>query len=122
MLKAALNSLRPQRYHLLLPLRVWIRSWGHTGSSAAQPPVIEEETVTANIRSAGCYFLISEEPVVGSKVEMEITMAPNSKELPGAKVICRGRVVRIEKGQDRGKTGVGCAIERYRLVPAAGRS
>jgi hypothetical protein len=61
------------------------------------------------------YFLLSEKPEVGARVDMEIKMAAHPAGKPGSKMICRGRVVRIH--EESGKTGVGCAFERYRILP-----
>jgi hypothetical protein len=111
-----LNALRPRRYPLLLPLRVWVRSWSRKRAPAQEP--IEEETITTNISSAGCYFLMSEEPPVGSAVEMEIAMQPEPGKKAQSKMVARGKVVRVEKEPVTGKTGVGCEFDRYKLVPA----
>ena len=118
MVAAAVSALRPRRYELLLPLRVWIRGWGRGKAVVEERPPVEEETITENISSAGCYFEICGEPTVGSKVELEITMPPELVGRAGSKVICRGRVVRVDRGREGGKIGVGCAFDRYRLVPA----
>jgi hypothetical protein len=113
----SLSAVRPRRYPLLLPLRVWIRSWSKKRSAAPAPEPVEEETITTNISSAGCYFLLSEEPPVGSAVEMEIAMQPEPGKKPHSKMVASGKVVRVEKEPVTGKTGVGCEFERYRLVP-----
>src|SRR5690348_5910477 len=118
MLRKALNALRPRRYPLLLPLRVWVKGWAREQQSALEP-ALEEETITENISSAGCYFLISDGPEAGTRLEMEIKMAPEAGAEPASKVMCRGRVVRVDKDQASGKTGVGCAFERYRIMPTS---
>lgn len=111
------SGQRPRRYQLLLPLKVWIRSWGRGRPPQDRAPVVAEETITENISSAGCYFLLSEKPEVGARVDMEINMAAQHGGKPGSRMICRGRVVRIH--EESGKTGVGCAFERYRILPPA---
>jgi hypothetical protein len=121
MTRGAPSELRPRRYQLLLPLRVWIRGWGKRKSSTGAQPVVEAETTTENISSAGCYFLLNEKPEVGSRVEMEIKMTPERGKKSSSKVVCRGRVVRTERAKGNGKTGVGCAFERYRIVPTEKR-
>ena len=120
--KGSPSELRPRRYELFLPLKVWIRDWGRGRKSQSTPPEVEEETITENISSAGCYFLLSEEPKVGSRVDMEVQMAPKPGGKPNSKMLCRGRVVRIHKEKRNGKTGVGCAIDRYRIVPPSKQS
>jgi hypothetical protein len=122
MLTEALNKFRPRRYPLLLPLRVWVKSWGKAKQPQNAQPDRQEETITENISSAGCYFLLDAEPELGSTVDMEIKMAPAPGASPGSTVRCRGRVVRVEKVQITGKTGVGCAIDTYRIVPPSKKS
>lgn len=117
--KAGASGLRPRRYRLFLPLKVWIRGWGQGKRSRMIEPELEEETITENISSAGCFFLLSEEPPVGSRVDMEIQMDSKRGAMSNGKVLCRGRVVRIQKEKGNGKTGVGCAIDRYRIVPSS---
>ncbi|MBI4480988.1 MAG: PilZ domain-containing protein [Acidobacteria bacterium] len=117
MVNADPGALRPRRYQLFLPLRVWIRTWGKRKPSHGVEPEVAEETITENISSAGCFFLLSKKPEVGSRVDMEIEMAEKPGGKPGSKMVCRGRVVRIEKEKGKRKTGVGCAIDRYRIVP-----
>jgi len=34
-------------------------------------------------------------------------------------LLCQGKVVRVEKGQPKGRTGVACTIDQYRLVADA---
>ena len=80
------SELRPRRYQLLLPLRVWIRGWGKGKASAEAQPVVEAETITENISSAGCYFLLNEKPAVGSRIEMEIKMTPERGKKSKSKV------------------------------------
>ena len=116
----SLSALRPRRYPLLLPLRVWIRNFAKKRGPAPEP--VEEETITTNISSAGCYFLLSEEPPVGSAVEMEIAMQPEPGKKPHSKMLARGKVVRVEKEPVTGKTGVACEFDRYKLIPTSKRS
>ena len=120
--KGVPSELRPRRYRLFLPLKVWVRGWGKGRPSQTLKPEVEEETITENISSAGCYFLLSEEPKVGSRVDMEVQMAPKPGGKPNSKMLCRGRVVRIQKEKKNGKTGVGCAIDRYRIVSPSEKS
>ena len=120
--KTASGDVRPRRYQLFLPLKVWVRSWGSGKQAKSAKPELEEETITENISSVGCYFLLSDAPEIGTRVDMEIQMAAKPGGKPGSKMICRGRVVRIEKERENRKTGVGCAIDRYRIVPPSKKS
>ncbi|HEY7680399.1 MAG TPA: PilZ domain-containing protein [Terriglobia bacterium] len=108
-------SFRKQRYQLPFPLRVWIRKVSRELASSGRRLLSVEETVTENISSTGCYFSLSDAPEIGSKVEMEIAMQ-SARDLPATgRVLCRGKVVRVET--DGGKAGVACTIDHYRLVP-----
>ncbi len=63
-----------------------------------------------------CYFLLSGEPAVGSKVKMEIALPG----LPGSEnptVRCEGTIIAVTKAR-KGKTGVSCMIDRLNLEPA----
>jgi hypothetical protein len=112
------SPIRARRYQLLLPLRVWVRGFMRGLSPRRRPPVVTAETITENISSTGCYFLLNDEPPVGTDVKMEIVIpAPKDRRETG-KILCRGKVVRIEKERPRGKTGVACTIDHYRLVSA----
>jgi hypothetical protein len=77
-----------------------------------------EETVTENVSSTGCYFSLSDVPEIGSKVEMEIAMQLEKDRAQTGKVLCSGKVVRVEPAVRRGKAGVACTIDHYRLVHA----
>ena len=115
-MKPAPSDGRPRRYQLLLPLRVLVRGWGRGKKAAPQTQPVEEDSITENISSTGCYFLMDKKPQVGSTVEMEIKMSPDEKQA-NSKVVCRGRVVRTQPSKGSAKTGVGCAFERYRIIP-----
>jgi hypothetical protein len=78
-----------------------------------------EETTTENISSTGCYFLIQDQaPPVGAKVEMEIAIPRGREWRETGKILCRGKVVRVEHTAEKGKTGVACTIDQYRMVAA----
>jgi hypothetical protein len=102
---------------LFLPLKVRIGTWGKGRRTKEASPEVEEETTTENISSAGCYFLLSEEPKVGSRVDLEVEMAPTSDGRQNGRMLCQGRVVRVHQDEKGGKTGVACAIDRYQIVP-----
>jgi hypothetical protein len=70
-----------------------------------------------NQDASGCFFLLSNEPVVGSAVEIEITL-PEELGGPGVgKFVCQGKIIQVEKKRENGRTGVFCSIEEYRLIP-----
>ena len=65
----------------------------------------------------GCFFLLSDEPQIGSSIEMEITLPDEFGGSPLGKFLCHGKVVQVKKEDDGGRTGVHCSIDEYRLVP-----
>ena len=96
---------------MLLPVQVWFRDlMKGTVSSNAQNI---ESVVTENISSTGCYFVVKKDaPPVGTEIEMEISI-PAVKD---GKVRCEGKIVRLEKTLEEGKTGVACSIDHYQIV------
>jgi hypothetical protein len=69
------------------------------------------------VNPMGCFFLLSNEPIVGSVIEMEITLPPELGEIATGKFLCQGKVVQIENEKASGRTGVRCSIEKYALIP-----
>lgn len=124
---STLTELRRRRYRLPLPLRVWFKKRREALSKRADVEV--EDTVTENISSTGCYFLLADAPPVGSKAEMEITIDPGLTGSRSSKVICSGKIVRVDppdtikgakkeasvKGGKK-KVGVACTIDHYRFL------
>src|SRR5262245_35070210 len=80
---------RGRRYPLILPLRVLIRRIQGRFSRQPHKP---SETITENISSSGCYFLLDREPGLRDRVEMEILIRPRSDTAPAGLAVCRGRV------------------------------
>ena len=104
-----------RRYPLMLPLRVLIRRYRGQG---LQPTQRVSRTVTQNISSSGCYFLLDCEPGLRDPVEMEVFIQPSPESTLYGRAICRGRVVRVERERKTGKVGVACTIDHYRLRPS----
>jgi hypothetical protein len=84
-----------------------------------------EYTMTENISSGGCYFLLSQVPPLGTRLEMEITIPGNVPEVPFARVFCQGVVIRVDHEvvdpgvggfMGRAKIGVASTIERLEDV------
>jgi len=68
----------------------------------------------------GCFIRLQDEPTVGSRLEMEITLPPEILGYSAGPFHCQGEVVRVEKPEREGKSRVVCTIEKYRLIsPAA---
>jgi PilZ domain len=106
---------RRRRYYLTLPLRVLIRKCRGRGLPSIRRLT---QTMTQNINSKGCYFLIDGEPHVQDQVELEVFMQPQKESISSCRAVCRGRVVRVEKKQEGGKVGVACIIDSYHLTAA----
>ena len=112
-------SRQRRRFQVALPVRIGPRRGMRHPSRSASRPLMVENALTENVSTAGCYFHLSREVSIGSRVEMEIVM-PTSRTIPRIlKVRCRGKVVRVDHDlPDRG-VGVACTIERYRLLPTS---
>ena len=110
------------RLSLSLPLRVSLRKHPvKVGSSMWQMNPAVERTVTENLSAGGCYFFLSQEPPVGSRVEMEITVPGEISAVPFARISCQGKVIRVDQGLADGgsglpRFGVAAAIERLQEV------
>ena len=110
------------RLSLSLPLRVSLRKHPvKVGSSMWQMNPAVECTVTENLSACGCYFFLSQEPPVGSRLEMEITVPGELSVVPFARIFCQGKVIRVDPGpaeQSSGQPrfGVAAAIERLQDV------
>jgi hypothetical protein len=112
---------RRRRFHLSLPLRILFDT-GRRGTRRSGRKLRQTESAsTENISVGGCYFLLSKEPAVGSRLEMEIQM-PGVEGFPsGAKLHCWAKVVRVDRMRRGKKVGIACTIHRYQLLhlPAA---
>jgi hypothetical protein len=74
---------------------------------------------TANISAAGVYLWIEGGLQIDSAIEFEITIPADSIGAEhDARLHCHGRVVRCDKNQENGRTGVACVIERYEFLRA----
>jgi len=113
-------SSRPKRirrrFPVPLPAKIFVRRFLKS-TKKRRRAVLIEDTVTENVSSTGCYLFLSIEPEVGSKVRMEIEML-NRGAAQAATVLCRGRVVRVERDAQQDRFGVACSIDHYRIVSA----
>ena len=64
-----------------------------------------------------CFFLLANEPCVGSCLEMEITLPQAIAGPSTVKVLLQGKIVEIDRESANGRFGVNCVVEKYRLVP-----
>ena len=112
-----MTSRQLNRLNMSLPLRVCSSEHpGNPGSSDWRMNPRAEYTVTENFCSSGCYFYLSQEPPLGARLEMEITIPGNSPKAPFAKIYCQGKVVRVDRhslsqGWEEVRFGVASTIE-----------
>jgi hypothetical protein len=110
------------RLSLCLPVRVSLRSRPrNVGPSIWQMNPEVEHTVTENVSSGGCYFFLSQEPPVETRLEMEITVPGEIPDVPFARIYCLGKVIRVEPRPadptfELPRFGVAAAIERLHDV------
>ena len=105
------------RFSMSLPLRVCsAKHPTNPGSSDWRMDPRVEYTVTENFCSSGCYFYLSQDPPLGARLEMEITIPGKSPEAPFARIYCQGSVIRVERnslsqGRGEARFGVASTIE-----------
>lgn len=115
------------RVSMCLPLRVSVKKHrAKAGSMIWQMHPEIEHTVTENVSSGGCYFCLSQEPPLGTRLEMEITIPGEVPDVPFARIYCRGKVIRVDHSSadrasgDRAfsqpRFGVAATIERLQNV------
>ena len=108
---------RRRRFDINLHLKVCGAK--HTeGASAERDEGVIENAVTQNVSGGGCYFLLSQEPLLDSEIEMEIIIPGGLRGVSQGRVCCRGKVIRVNTGLPDGKVGVAATFERSYLVAA----
>lgn len=116
MMPAEQTERHGKRYALSFPVWVCLRKQKNASGSSRRA-VWVEQTTTKDVSTGGCYFTVAEEPAVGSKAEMDITLPERLTGGRGARVHCRGRVIRVREEAREGRFGVACTIESYHLLP-----
>jgi len=114
-----------RRFKVSLPLWVRFRDAirkraGAKGGSADAGVEDEEETITTDIGSGGCFFYSSRKPRVGASATLLVDVpigASGMGKMGRGKVLCRGKVVRVSENEVQGKVGVACKIESYTFKP-----
>ena len=109
------------RYHLGLPLKVRLRQMLGLPARKPKKAVVVEDTATENISSHGCYFCLTQRPLLGAEVEMEIILPAQRSGMPETRVRCRGRVIRVEPESAGGRVGVASSIDHFQLLPGGGQ-
>jgi hypothetical protein len=90
---------------------------------SGSPRVGEIRGFTRDISSAGVFFHVDDWPLKDPAIEFKMmSPAEITTDLPlslatllteGTRAVCRGRVVRVEAGPKRAKTGVAATIDSY---------
>lgn len=92
---------KDRRYKLEVPVRV----------KPTAPSKAEIEASSKDISAHGIYLVLSEELELGSELNLEITLPAELTGGENIKVICSGKVTRLEpRGIDR-KFGIGAEIQ-----------
>ena len=108
------------RVSVCLPVRVTLRSDPvRVGQSIWRMNPEIEHTLTENVSSGGCYFFLSEEPPLGTRLEMEVTIPGEVPEVPFARICCQGKVIRVDQDTtdpEQPRFGVAATIERLQDV------
>jgi PilZ domain-containing protein len=115
-MKEALLRQR-KRFNVCLPVRMYSPFNSHSGGAYHYRNIHRptERSVTHNLSSTGCYFLLSRELPLGTLIDLEIEI-PALQPIPrGVKVYCRAKVVRVDATSQPGKIGIACMIEEYRF-------
>lgn len=94
-----------RRFSLQLPVSV---------KDKAQGPIPAE---TRDVSSRGICFLIDSSMAVGSELEFTLTLPPEVTLTDSMQVHCTGRIVRVEKGDQAGRTAVAAVIDQYDFLP-----
>ncbi len=97
-----------RRFDLALPMLVRVRT-------QTAPQLLEAST--KDISARGLYFSFHGDFELGSELECEVTLPPELCQGKSIQVKCKGRIVRVERGEDE-SIGVAATIEDYQFVKA----
>ena len=64
-----------------------------------------------------CYFLLCNEPTIGSIVDLELTIPPSLAGPEAVKIVCQGKVIEVTKEGNQSNRIVVCSIDNYELQP-----
>lgn len=104
---------RDRRFNVSFPLWVRIRQRRRGKTLSEGKSELDEETITSNISTSGCFFYLSRKPPVGSPAILEINVPARPYGLHTGKILCHGKVVRVSDQKVGGKVGVACTIDSY---------
>jgi hypothetical protein len=102
---------RFRRFELKLPFEL-VRTGSRRVSDAGQ---------TRNLSSGGVLFTVCSPPEVGERIEYFITLPTGPASEGDVRLLCRGKVVRLEHPPaDPGAIAVAATLERYEFIRQAG--
>ena len=96
-----------RRFDLALPMLVRVRAQTAQLLGAS----------TKDISARGLYFCLHGDFELGTELECEVTLPPELCQGNAMQVKCKGRIVRVERGDDE-TIGVAATIEDYEFVKA----
>jgi len=99
---------RHHRYGLAMPVQV-------QPSKGAVPPI---STITRDISATGIYFDFTDGIEQGSEMNFELVLPPQMTHGEPVHIRCRGKIVRVERPDEKGKIGVAATIECYNFIRA----
>jgi hypothetical protein len=85
-------------------------------------PEASNQVEAAQIRDVsarGISFFVESAVTQGSPIGFTLTLPPEITLTESIRVQCKGRVVRVENGQQEGKLAVAAVIEEYEFLPEA---
>ena len=79
----------------------------------------ERESLTRDVSARGICFFLDDAIQAGSAIDFTLTLPPEITLTESIRVRCRGRVVRVEGGGDKGKMAVAAVIDEYEFLADA---
>lgn len=92
-----------QRFPLRLPVVV----------RAIHNSIQEESSLTRDVSARGAFFYLDSKLAEGTPVELILTLPAEITLTESIRVRCKGKVVRVVRASNGGKTGVAAVIEQY---------
>jgi hypothetical protein len=68
--------------------------------------------VARDVSSGGVFFYVDDWPLQDTAIEFKMLLPSEITFSESERVVCRGRVVRMEAGTNTGRTGIAVAIDR----------
>ena len=79
--------------------------------------VVQEKTAqTRDVSARGICFFVDSAIAAGSAIEFTLTLPPEITLTESIKVRCKGKVVRVDKGDAEGRVAVAAVIDEYEFL------